>query len=150
MKAILLACLLTAAAAGPARATAPLAVAQVYRNGLGGLAIDFSVGGWTFSENGRDLYVSGGDIFNVAGLMAHLSLDPASGALTFVDAVRDEFGPPYPFGGLSGATALGPVRPSSTTRRSAPCRSFGAIRSPAGFCYSSRFPGRWDRPPTMR
>lgn len=107
MKVLLLACII-AVAAGRARAAAPLGVAQVYRDGLGQLGIDYAVGGWTFSENGRDLYVSGGDVGRVAGLMARLSLDPTSGALTFVDAVRDEFGPSVSFGGLGGATAFGP------------------------------------------
>jgi cysteine-rich repeat protein len=107
MQRFLLAMLVSIAVIGPASGTAPLRVAQVHRDHIGELAVDVGVGGWTFSENGRDLYVSGGDVFNVAGLLAHLTLDPASGALTLVDAVRDDRSP-IAFGGFGGATALGP------------------------------------------
>jgi len=100
--------LLAALAAPAARATGPLAVSYVHRDRIGDLDIDYSVRGWVFTRDGRNLYVSGGDASNTAGLVAHLSPDPASGALTFLDAVRDEFGPPVVFGGLGGAMALGP------------------------------------------
>ena len=118
--------------------------------GLGGLAIDYSVGGWTFSENGRDLYVSGGDIFNVAGLMAHLSLDPASGALTFVDAVRDEFGPPVPFGGLSGATALGPGETELYYSWGGTMAVFRRDPIAGGLLLLQSLPGSVGRPATIR
>jgi cysteine-rich repeat protein len=95
-------------AAPAARATGPLAVSYVHRDRIGALGIDSTVRGWVFTSDGRDLYVAGGDAANTAGLVAHLSPDHASGALTFLDAVRDEFGLPVVFGGLGGAMALGP------------------------------------------
>jgi cysteine-rich repeat protein len=100
--------LLVAFAAPAARATGPLAVSYVHRDSIGSLATDFTVKGWVFTRDGRNLYVAGGDATNTAGLVAHLSPDPASGALTFLDAVRDDFGSPVVFGGLGGAMALGP------------------------------------------
>jgi cysteine-rich repeat protein len=108
MRRLAVACASIVIVAAPSRPATPLVVAQVHREAIGPLAISTSVGGWTFASNGRDLYVSGGDILGRAGLMAHLSVDLSTGALTFVDAVRDDFGGDVPFGGLGGATGLGP------------------------------------------
>jgi hypothetical protein len=76
-----------------------MTVARVYADNIGALSIDFSLTPFTFSSNGRDMYTSGWEIGIGAVLMAHLSLDAQSGALAYVDAVRDEV-PVSTFGGF--------------------------------------------------
>ena len=79
-------------AAPRARAAGPLAVSHVHRDWIGRLNTELTLGGWAFTRDGRHLYVSGRDFTNTMNIVAHLSPDPVSGALNFIDAIIGDAG----------------------------------------------------------